>query len=69
MVMKGYSALPIASALLEPHHQIVQCRSQDTCCWESYLSAGMQSVYSAVPLIVEYYGFIEYTLNKPDEII
>ena len=30
MAMKGYSAFPKASALLEPHHQIVQCHIQGT---------------------------------------
>ncbi len=30
--MKGYSTLPKAPALLEPHHQIVQCHILDTRC-------------------------------------
>ena len=29
MAMKGYSAFTKAPALLEPHHQIVQCHLQD----------------------------------------
>ena len=33
MAMKGYSAFPKTLALLEPHHQIVQCHTQDTCWW------------------------------------
>ena len=30
VAMKGFSAFPKAPALLEPHHQIVQCHVQDT---------------------------------------
>ena len=30
MAMKGYSAFPKAPALLEPHHQIVKYRIQNT---------------------------------------
>ena len=41
MAMKGYSAFPKAPALLEPHHQIVQCHIQDTHSGES--------VYSTAP--------------------
>ena len=41
MAMKGYSAFPKAPALLEPHHQIVECHIQDT--------AEVQSVYSTAP--------------------
>ena len=44
MTMKGYSALPKATALLEPHHQIVV--SYPGYSWGSYPSAEMQSVYS-----------------------
>ena len=32
MAMKGYLALPKATALLEPHHQIVLCHIKDTHC-------------------------------------
>ena len=46
MVMKGYSALPKALALVEPHHQIVLCHIQDTFGRGSYPSAEMPSVYS-----------------------
>ena len=34
--MKGYSAFPKAPALLEPHHQIFQCHTQETR-WESLI--------------------------------
>ena len=30
MAMKGYTAFAKASAILEPHHQIVSCHIQDT---------------------------------------
>ena len=47
MANKGCSAFPKIPALLETHHQIVQCHIQDAC-WggESYRSAELQSVYS-----------------------
>ena len=50
VAIKGYSAFPQTTALLEPPHQVVLChirvlvRSR-----ESYPFAEMQSVYSAVP--------------------
>ena len=34
MVMKEYSVFPKAPALLESHHQIVECHIQDTRWWE-----------------------------------
>ena len=47
--MKGYSAFPKASVLLESNHQIVQCPIQDTHWWGSYPSAEKLSVYSIAP--------------------
>ena len=50
MAMKGYSAFFKASALMVPHHQIVECNTQDTHCGgESYTSEAMQSVYFTTP--------------------
>ena len=44
--MKGYSTLPKAPSLLEPHHQIVLCHISDTRWLWFYPSAEVQSVYS-----------------------
>ena len=51
MAMKGYSAFPKAPALLEAHHQIVKCYTQDTCFWVggSYPSAEKGLLYSTAP--------------------
>ena len=50
MKMKGYSTFPKVPALLEPHHQIVLCRIQDTCRRGGYYSSTeMQSVYFIAP--------------------
>ena len=49
MAMKEYSTFPKAPALLEPHHQIVQCHIQDTRWGKSYSSAETQLVYSTAP--------------------
>ena len=46
MAIKGYSAFPKASALLESHLQIVLCHIQDTRWRGSYPSEEKQSVYS-----------------------
>ena len=47
MAKKGYLTFPIAPALKEPHHQIIQCYIQDARFeWVSYPSAEKQSVYS-----------------------
>ena len=43
MAMKGYSAFPKAPALLEPHHQIVQCHISDTH-WGRVLSLCREAV-------------------------
>ena len=60
MAMKGYSAFPKAPALLEPHHQIVLCHIQDTCCGGgSYPSAEMQLVYSTIPVDWANYELLE----------
>ena len=48
MAMKRCSAFPKAPALLGPHHQTVQCHTQDTRWAGSYPSAEKQSVYSTV---------------------
>ena len=40
MAMKGYSAFPIASALLEPHYHIVSCHIQNTR-WCVYEGGGL----------------------------
>ena len=44
-------AMAEAPALQEPPYQIVWCHIQDTL-GGSYLSAEMQSVYSAVPFLI-----------------
>ena len=50
MAIKGYSAPPIALALLAPHHLIIQCHIQDTRLVGSYSSAEIQSVFSTAPV-------------------
>ena len=68
--MKGYAAFPKATALLERHHQIVQCPIKDTRYGESYPSAEVQLDYSialadwAIQLLkfntdssIEYYSY------------
>ena len=47
--MEGCSEFPKASALLEPHHQIVKCHIQDTRWGGSYPFAEVQLVYSTAP--------------------
>ena len=37
MEMKEYSTFPKVTALLEPHHQIFQCHTQDTSWWGGVL--------------------------------
>ena len=49
IAIKGYSLFPKAPALLEPHHQIVQCHIQDTRWGVLTPSAEKQSVYSTAP--------------------
>ena len=49
IAMKGYSALPKPPALLEPHHQTVECHIQGTRSGVSYPSAEVESVYSTAP--------------------
>ena len=49
ITMKGCSAFSKASALLEPHHQIVLVSYPGYSLKESYLSGEMQSVYSSAP--------------------
>ena len=43
MAMKGYSTLPKASALAEPHHQIVWSHIQDSH-WEEVLPLSREAV-------------------------
>ena len=49
MAMKGLSALPKTTVLLESLHQTVHCHMQDTCWGWSYPSAKIQSMYSTAP--------------------
>ena len=49
MAIKGYSAFPKGSALLDPHHQIVLCHNRTLVGGLLPPPAEMQSVYFAAP--------------------
>ena len=69
MAIKECYAFPKAIALLEPHHQTVQCYIKDSFLERSYPSAEVQSVYS----IKYYYSFSStrkaLSLNDPVRLI
>ena len=63
--MKGYSTFPKASALLEPHHQIVLCNIQELIGWGSYPRVKKQLMYSTAQLTEQYemIGLVLWHIN------
>ena len=62
--MKGYSAFPKAPALLKPHHQIIQCLTQDNC-WGGFPFDAVSVFYRPSRLGFHPYRKTEMILFNP----